>query len=70
MDSMHFFPVDFNEDGVIDFTFGSDIGFVGLRTERANRVVYRPDPPPDLGGPVARLEAGFEIGSSLEPSLG
>jgi len=65
-----FYPVDLNGDGVVHFTFGADIGFVGLRTERANRVVYRPDPPPNLGGLVARLEDGSQIGSSLEPSLG
>jgi hypothetical protein len=64
------YPIDLNGDGLTDFTFGADVGFVGLRTERANRVVYRIDPPPNLGGPVARLEEGFEIGSSLEPSLG
>lgn len=64
-----FYPVDLNGDGVVDFTFGADVGFVGLRTERANRVVVRLSPPPNIGGPVARLEEGFFIGSSLDPVL-
>ena len=65
-----FYPIDFNADGLTDFTFAADPVGVALRTERANGVIYRMDPPPNLGGPVARLEEGFEIGSSLEPSLG
>jgi hypothetical protein len=65
-----FYPIDFNADGLTDFTFAADPAGVALRTERANRVVYRIAPPPNLGGLVARLEEGFEIGSSLEPSLG
>lgn len=64
-----FFPVDLNEDGVMDFTFGADIGFVGLRTERANKVVVRLSPPPNIGGPVARFEEGLSVGSSLDPAL-
>jgi len=70
-DMLHSFhyPIDINGDGVVDFTFAAGVTGLSLRTERANRVVYRPDPPPDLGGPVARLEEGAEIGPSLEPSL-
>jgi len=63
-------PIDLNGDGLEDFTFAASPGSVSLRTERANRVVYRIAPPPNLGGLVARLEEGFEIGSSLEPSIG
>lgn len=67
--SAFFYPVDLNADGVVDFTFGADVGFVGLRTERANQVIVRLSPPPNIGGPVARLEEGFLIGSSLDPVL-
>lgn len=65
-----FYPIDVNGDGLTDFTFGADPGFIGLRTERANQLMYRIDPPPNLGGLVANLPAGFGIGSSLEPQLG
>ncbi len=63
------YPIDLDGDQVPDFTFGAEVGFVGLRTERANRLVYRPDLPPDIGGLVANLPAEFAIGSSLGPQL-
>jgi hypothetical protein len=34
-------PVDLDCDGVADFTFGADSSVVGLRTERANQLIYR-----------------------------
>jgi len=64
-----FYPIDLNGDGLEDFTFAADVGFVGLRTERANQVIVRLSPPPNIGGPVARLEEGFAVGSSLDPVL-
>jgi hypothetical protein len=64
-----FYPIDVNGDGLTDFTFGADPGFIGLRTERANQVIVRLSPPPNIGGPVAKLENGFQIGSSLDPQL-
>ncbi|HPY30568.1 MAG TPA: PEP-CTERM sorting domain-containing protein [Verrucomicrobiota bacterium] len=63
-----YYPIDFNSDGLTDFTFGASPGSVSLRTERANRVVIRLSPPPNIGGPVARLEEGFLVGSSLDPT--
>ncbi len=66
-----FHPVDLDGDSTDDFTFGYDCSGVGLRTERANRVVYQIDPPPNLGGSVQRLVEGFLIGSDLGmPGLG
>lgn len=63
------YPIDLDGDQVPDFTFGAEVGFVGLRTERANQVIVRPSGPPDIAGPVARVEDGSEIGSSLDPQL-
>ena len=64
-----FYPIDLNGDGLTDFTFGADVGFVGLRTERANQVIVRLSPPPNIGGRVARLDTGFQVGSTLDPQL-
>jgi hypothetical protein len=61
-------PVDVDGNGSTDFTFGYNPGFVGLRTEAANRVIFSPDPPPNLGGPVASLSHGFRVQSTLESS--
>ena len=66
--NVFYYPIDFNSDGLTDFTFGASPGSVSLRTERANRVVVRLSPPPNIGGPVARLEEGFLVGSSLDPT--
>lgn len=63
------YPLDLDRDSVVDFTFGAEAGFVGLRTERANQVIVRLSPPPNIGGPVARLDTGFQVGSSLDPLL-
>lgn len=62
------FPIDLNGDSIVDFTFAADFSATGLRTERANRLVYRIDPPPNLGGPVASVASGFVIGSNLSDS--
>jgi hypothetical protein len=64
-----FYPIDVNADGLADFTFGADTGFIGLRTERANRLIVSLSPPPNIGGPVARLGEGSLVGSSLDPAL-
>ncbi len=61
------YPIDINGDSIVDFTFAADTSGVGLRTERTNRVVIRPDPPPNIGGLVARVEGGDQVGSSLSP---
>lgn len=64
-------PIDLDEDSVTDFTFGYFYAGVALRTERANRLIYYVDPPPNLGGPVQRLVGGFVIGSELgDPYFG
>jgi len=63
------YPVDINGDSITDFTFAADYAGVGLRTEGTNHVIVRLSPPPDIGGPVARIEDGAVIGSSLDPQL-
>lgn len=63
------YPIDLNADSVVDFTFGAERFGNALRSERANRLIVRLSPPPNIGGPVADLPEGFAIGSSLEPQL-
>jgi hypothetical protein len=63
------YPIDVDGDSMVDFTFGAESQGVALRTERANRLIYQIDPPPNLGGPVADLPEGFTIGSSLTPQV-
>lgn len=60
--NVNLYPIDLNNDALPDFTFAASAGSVSLRTERANRVVIRESPPPNIGGPVAKLDAGFLIG--------
>jgi len=62
-------PMDVDGDGTTDFTFVYSPTFLGVRSERANRILIRLSPPPDLGGPITPLPAGFQIGSgsSLDP---
>ena len=63
------YPLDLDGDSRSDFTFAADNQGVGLRTERASRVIVSLSPPPNIGGPVAYLPEGFCIGSSLDPQL-
>jgi hypothetical protein len=64
--SAPFFPeettLDINNDSIVDFTFGYDFHFVGLRSEGDSQYLIYPSPPPDIGGPVEPLSAGFDIG--------
>ena len=60
-----YFPFDVDGNGTIDYTFIANLAEASLRTERANRLVIRVSPPPNLGGPVASLPADYQIGPSL-----
>jgi hypothetical protein len=62
------FPFDVDGNGTIDYTFIGNISEASLRTERANRLVISIDPPPNLGGPVESLPAGYRISSTLANS--
>jgi len=59
------YPIDLNGDGITDFTFSADDHSVALIPDQGNRVVYRVDPPPNLGGPLASLASGFLVASNL-----
>ena len=61
-----FYPLDFDGDGNPDFTFGYSFIFLGVRSEGANRILILQDPPPNVGGPIAPLPAGFLIGAGSE----
>ena len=54
--------LDIDGNGTIDFSFfGDSVSFVGMRSEGINRYLITPSPPPNTGGPIAALEAGFLI---------
>jgi len=55
-------PLDFDQNGNSEFTFVYDFHFVGVRADNANRILLALSPPPNIGGPVAPLPAGFSIG--------
>lgn len=61
-------PIDVDGNGSVDFTIGYNFWFVGARTELANRLVYIPSPPPNIGGGVASLQMPFLIQSTLDSS--
>ena len=56
--------IDLDGNGTIDFSF-SGIWHISVdfRSENSNRYLIVPDPPPNTGGAVAALEAGFMIGA-------
>jgi len=57
-------PLDIDNNGTIDFSFWGDVASsVGMHSQGVNRYLIVPDPPPNIGGPVAALEAGFLIGA-------
>ena len=57
-----FYPLDLDGDQQVDITFGYDFHFVGVRSEQGTRILTNMDPPPNVGGSVAPLTAGFRIG--------
>ncbi len=57
-------PLDMNGDSIVDFTFGIDITAVHVRGEDNNQYLIFPSSPPNIGGYVAPVPDGFEIGSN------
>lgn len=58
-----YYPLDVNGDGTTDFTFAYDFHFIGVRPEGDGRILTWLDPPPNIGGSVAPVPAGFVIGA-------
>ena len=63
-------PFDLNGDGLPDYTFAHGFSGIAIRTERDNHAAIHIDPPPNLGGSVEALYAGYMVGSSLLPGDG
>jgi hypothetical protein len=56
-----YFPLDLNGGGA-DYTFAASITSVGFFREAGNRYLIVPSPPPNIGGFVAPVQSGSEIG--------
>jgi hypothetical protein len=54
--------LDFDGDGTLELTFSYGVVFLGVRSEQASRLLVWLSPPPNIGGPIAPLPGGFEIG--------
>jgi len=54
--------LDLNGDGSHEITFGYDFHFIGVRPESNTRILTSMSPPPNVGGSVMPLQAGFNIG--------
>jgi hypothetical protein len=59
-----YYPLDLNSDGVVDYTFAASITSVGFFREEDNQYLIVPSPPPNIGGFVAPVQGGYEIGSA------
>lgn len=55
-------PLDINGDSLVDFVFGVNVTAVSVQGSGGNQYLIAPSPPPNIGGPVAPVGAGFEIG--------
>ena len=57
-------PLDLNSDGITDYVFAADIGFLGARSDGDNQYLIWPSGGPNIGGDIEPLPEGFEIGPS------
>lgn len=55
-------PLDIDGDSAIDLIFGVNVSAVSVQGVGLNQYLIAPTPPPNIGGPVAPLASGFEIG--------
>lgn len=60
--------IDMDNDGTPELTLSAGISSAGARGEDGTRYVIYESPPPNIGGPIESLPAGFEIGPSVGPS--
>lgn len=58
--------LDLDENGLVDFQLyaGGLTATATIHSENENRYLIHPSPPPNIGGEVAALGAGFVIGNS------
>jgi hypothetical protein len=61
-----YYPLDMDGDASPELTFSYSFQFLGVRSEGVNRLLIRPSPPPNVGGPISPLPASSPIGSSSE----
>lgn len=61
-----YYPLDLDGDSSPDFTFTYSFQFLGVRPQGAGRILTWLDPPPNIGGSVAPLPAGFSIGADSQ----
>lgn len=67
--SDEFFDLDLDGNNIVDFSFTSSLsGSAEISRKNNNQYLIHPSPPPNIGGPVAALNAGYTIGSQSENS--
>ncbi len=60
-----YFDLDVNADGTVDFTLTASLNlFCGIAPTDQNKHLIHPSPPPNIGGAIAALDAGYLIGSN------
>ncbi len=57
-----YYPLDMDGDASPELTFTYSFQFLGVRSDQGSRLLLWISPPPNIGGPIAPLSAGFEIG--------
>ncbi len=56
------YALNIDGDGTPELTFTYSFQFLGVRSEQSSRLLLWISPPPNIGGPIAPLSAGFDIG--------
>ena len=60
-------PIDFNDDGIVDFRLRADSGGVYSFVYIPSRVAIRADPPPNIGGGAGALPFNLSLGEQGLP---